>query len=194
MAVPSSEKPVPEKKAGKLPLTPAEKARRAYRNQIIVIVMFLILALAALAVGFVELVLPYAKPPSDEALMLEAKFKQQQQIGRALNISLQEAENISGNRTDPALSRITIGRWDPFNDLRPEPPPPEPQWPSVRYAGVIRSLNKLYAIVEVEQSTYSARVGDTLIGDILVTRISESKMTLSYKGYQREFDLGGESK
>lgn len=194
MAVPSSVKPKPEIKAGKLPLTPAERAKRAYRNQIIVIILFLIIALAALAIGFAELVLPYAKPPSDEALMLEAKFKQQQQIGRALNISLAEAQDISGHRIDPALSKITIGRWDPFNDLRPEPPPPEPQWPNIRYAGVIRSLNKLYAIVEIEQGTYSARLGDTLIGDILVTRISESKITLSYKGYQREFVLGGESK
>ena len=44
-----------------------------------------------------------------------------------------------------------------------------------------------------EQTTYSARPGDVLVGDIVVTKINESKLTLSYKGFQKEFVLGGES-
>ncbi len=178
----------------KAPLTAAEKARRANRNEIIIVILLLLVLLGALAVGFVKLVLPYAKPVENQDLLMEAEKKMKQKIGEALNISLDESKDTSGNRQDPALSKITIGRYDPFVDLKPEPPAPEPEWPSIRYAGVIRSSNKLYAIIEIGQETYSARPGDTLVGGILVSRVNESKVTLTYKGYQREFVLGGESK
>jgi len=178
----------------KAPLTAAEKAKRANRNEVILVILLLLVLLGAMAVGFVKLVLPFAKPVENQELIFEAENKLKQNIGEALNISLTEAQDTSGNREDPALSKVTIGRWDPFVDLKPEPPAPEPEWPSIRYAGVIRSSNKLYAIIEIGQDTYSARPGDTLVGDILVTRVNESKVTLTYKGYQREFVLGGESK
>lgn len=191
-AVDKKDKPRQEKY--NLPPTPAEKAKRSYRNQVIIIVLLLLAIMAGLAMGFIELVLPYANPPANEALMLEAKHKKTLGISTILNQSLKDAEDTSGNRTDPALAGVTLGRFDPFIDLRPEPPAPEPQWPTARYAGFVRSDNKLYAIIEVGDSTYSARPGDTLIGEILVTRINEQKVTLTYKGYQREFVLGGESK
>lgn len=178
----------------KVPLTAAEKARRANRNDVIIVTVLLLVLLGALAVGFVKLVLPYAKPIENRDLILQAENTIRQKIGEALNVSLNESQDTSGNRQDPELSRINIGRWDPFVDLKPEPPAPEPEWPSIRYAGVIRSSNKLYALMEIGQETFSARPGDTLVGDILVTRVNESKVTLTYKGYQREFVLGGESK
>lgn len=193
MAVPNSQSPRPELPRGRMPLTPAERARKTLRNQIILIVVLLVIILAVLSVGFVRFILPYAKPASDDSLLIEAKYKLQQKIGDILNSSLKDAEDISGDRKDLALSALTIGRWDPFNSLMPEPLPPEPEWPNIRYAGIIRASNKIYAIIEVEQTTYSARPGDVLVGDIVVTKINESKLTLSYKGFQKEFVLGGES-
>lgn len=193
MAVPSKEKPAVEVKPVKLPLTPAERAKKALRNQIIFVVVMLIIILAALSVGFMNYILPLSKPDTDDSLLIEARFKKQQKIGDALNLSLKEAEDTSGDRFDAALQSAYIGRTDPFDDLRPDPLPPEPEWPAIRYAGIIRASNKTYAIIEIGQETYSARPGDLLVGDIIVTKINDSKLTLSYKGFQKEFVLGGES-
>ncbi len=193
MAVPSREKPVVEEKAGKLPLTPAQRAKKALRNQIIFIAVMLIIILTALSVGFVTLILPLSKPDTDDSLLIEARFKRNQKIGEALNLSLKEAEDTSGDRFDAALQSAYIGRTDPFDDLRPDPLPPEPEWPAIRYAGIIRASNKTYAIIEVGQETFSARPGDILVGDIIVAKVNDTKLTLSYKGFQKEFVLGGES-
>jgi hypothetical protein len=193
VAVPSREKPVVEEKAGKLPLTPAQRAKKALRNQIIFVAVMLIIILTALSVGFVTLILPLSKPNTDDSLLIEARFKKNQKIGDTLNQSLKEAEDTSGDRFDAALQSAYIGRNDPFNDLRPDPLPPEPEWPAIRYAGIIRASNKTYAIIEIGQETFSARPGDVLIGDIVVAKINDSKLTLSYKGFQKEFVLGGES-
>lgn len=193
MAVPSREKPVIEEKAGKLPLTPAQRAKKALRNQIIFVAVMLIIILTALSVGFVTLILPLSKPDTDDSLLIEARFKRNQKIGDALNLSLKEAEDTSGDRFDAALQSAYIGRTDPFDDLRPDPLPPEPEWPAIRYAGIIRASNKTYAIIEVGQETFSARPGDILVGDIIVTKVNDTKLTLSYKGFQKEFVLGGES-
>ena len=193
MAVPSREKPVIEDKAGKLPLTPAQRAKKALRNQIIFVAVMLIIILTALSVGFVTLILPLSKPDTDDSLLIEARFKRNQKIGDALNLSLKEAEDTSGDRFDSALQSAYIGRTDPFDDLRPDPLPPEPEWPAIRYAGIIRASNKTYAIIEVGQETFSARPGDILVGDIIVAKVNDTKLTLSYKGFQKEFVLGGES-
>jgi len=193
VAVPSREKPVVEEKAGKLPLTPAQRAKKALRNQIIFVAVMLIIILTALSVGFVTLILPLSKPDTDDSLLIEARFKRNQKIGEALNLSLKEAEDTSGDRFDAALQSAYIGRTDPFDDLRPDPLPPEPEWPAIRYAGIIRASNKTYAIIEVGQETFSARPGDILVGDIIVAKVNDTKLTLSYKGFQKEFVLGGES-
>jgi len=193
VAVPSREKPVIEDKAGKLPLTPAQRAKKALRNQIIFVAVMLIIILTALSVGFVTLILPLSKPDTDDSLLIEARFKRNQKIGDALNLSLKEAEDTSGDRFDSALQSAYIGRTDPFDDLRPDPLPPEPEWPAIRYAGIIRASNKTYAIIEVGQETFSARPGDILVGDIIVAKVNDTKLTLSYKGFQKEFVLGGES-
>ncbi len=193
MAVPSKERPARDEKPVKLPLTPAERAKIALRNQIIFVVVMLIIILTALSVGFVSLILPLSNPDTDDSLIIEAKYKKQQKIGDALNLSLKEAEDTSGDRFDAALNSTFIGRTDPFDDLRPDPLPPEPEWPAIRYAGIIRASNKTYAIIEIGQETFSARPGDVLVGDIVVAKINDSKLTLSYKGFQKEFVLGGES-
>lgn len=193
MAAKSKVTSLSKDKKVKLPPTPAERAKRSLRNQIIFVIVMIIIILAALSVGFVNYILPLSKPATDESLIVEARYKKQQNISATLNESLKQAEDTSGDRFDPALQSAYIGRTDPFNDLRPQPLPPEPEWPAVRYAGIIRTSTKTYAIVEIGQNTYSARPGDVLIGDIMVMRINESKLTLSYKGFQKEFVLGGES-
>lgn len=193
MAVPSNGKPETAHPKGNLPATPAERAKRNLRAQIALVVLLLLLLIAALAFVFIRYVLPMAKPISDDSLLLKAEYVKQQGIGTTLSASLKEAQDTSGNRSDPALSKLIIGRADPFNDLRPDPPPVEPEWPNIRYAGIIRTGSKTYAIVEVEGSTYSARPGEKVAGKLTVSKINESKLTLSYEGFQREFSLGGES-
>jgi hypothetical protein len=193
MAVPSNTKPKMQP-IEKMPPTPTARAKARLRNQYIVIAILILIILSGLALGFIEYILPYAKPVSDDGILNAARFMKQKEVGAALKVSLKDAEDTSGSRADASLGNVAIGRLDPFDNLRPDPPPPEPEWPSIRYAGLIKASSKQYAIVEIEGSTYSARPGDVLLGEIVVTKINESNLTLSFKGFQKEFALGGESK
>lgn len=132
-------------------------------------------------------------------------------IAPRLSALLDQSYEYGWSRMERELSPVGYGRWDPFKSLLPDPvqivpsevpsqaplepddsAPPEPHPPKVRLTGVLKSGDKAIALISVDGRSLMTRVGDVPFHGAEVCSIDDKSITISFRGVDFTYQLGGE--